>query len=309
MQRKTILFSLLLISGLLLSACGGSVPGLAPRTETIRDAFGREVTLSGTPQRIISLAPSVTEMLFAVDAGGQVVGRDSYSDYPEEVQGVIDIGDGFSSLNTELILSLEPDLILAAEITSLEQISQLEDLGLSVFVVPNPLDFEELYQRLELVAHLTGHDQAVGQLVGSLKERVAAVDKTLADIQGRPLVFYELDGTDPNAPWTSGPGTFVDMIITRAGGQNLAGSMDGQWVQVSLEVLVMQDPDLILLGSAHWGGVTPEDVSARAGWETLTAVQDGRVYTFDDNTVSRPGPRLVDGYEAMAKQLHPELFR
>ncbi len=125
----------------------------------------------------------------------------------------------------------------------------------------------------------------------------------------RPLVFYELDGTDPNAPWTPGPGSFVDRLITLAGGENLGAKLSSEWVQVSIEELIARNPQIILIGDATWGGVTLDQVRARPGWKTLPAIQNDQLFVFDDNLVSRPGPRLVDGLEAMARLLHPELFK
>jgi iron complex transport system substrate-binding protein len=118
------------------------------------------------------------------------------------------------------------------------------------------------------------------------------------------VVYYELDATDPNAPYTSGPGTFVDLLIKSAGGENFGAGLSREWVQVSVEELLSRQPDVIVLGDYTYGGVTAEQVRARAGWDALTAVQQNKVFTFDDNLVSRPGPRLVDGLEAMAKLLH-----
>jgi iron complex transport system substrate-binding protein len=128
----------------------------------------------------------------------------------------------------------------------------------------------------------------------------------IATTTTRPLVFYELDATEPTKPWTAGPGTFVDQLIARAGGTNLGGSLDGAWVQISQEVLILDDPDIILLGDSAYG-ITSEQVAARAGWENLKAVTNGQVYPFDDNLVSRPGPRLVDGLIEFARILHPEI--
>ncbi len=276
---------------------------------TFTDKRGKTFEFAQPVQKIVSLAPSNTEILFAVGAGKQVVGRDSFSDYPAESQAVADIGGGFGALNTEIILAAAPDLVLAGDLTPVEQIQSLEDLDLTVFVLGNPTDLPGMYENLRLIARMTGHVDETETLVASLQERVAAVDKKLAGVTERPLVLYELDGTNPNAPWVPGPGTFIDTLIKQAGGENLGASLEGAWVQVSLEVLIEKDPDLILLGDATWGGVTPEMVAARGGWDALTAVKEGKIYPFDDNTVSRPGPRLVDGLEALAKALHPELFK
>jgi len=280
-----------------------------PEPIVLTDGLGREITLPSPAQKIVSLAPSNTEILFAVGAGDQVVGRDNFSDYPEAAQSLPDIGGGWGEYNIEAIVALEPDLVLAAAITPPEQVQALEDLGLRVFFLGNPTDLAGMYANLRTVAQLTGHEEETEALIKSLEARVAAVEEKISGVSERPVVFYELDGTDPAAPWTSGPGTFIDTLLSMAGGQNMGSQLEGAWVQIGLEALIAQDPDVILLGDAIWGGVTPESVAARAGWETLSAVQNNRVYPFDDNLVSRPGPRMVDGLETLAKKLlHPDLF-
>ena len=275
-------------------------------TLTITDGLGREVTLNGLPQRIISLAPSNTEILFAIGAGDQVVGRDTLSDFPEEASTVTDIGSTFEALNTELIVSLKPDLVLAAEINTPEQVKQLEDLGLTVYYLNNPATLEEMYDNLELVAQMTGHQEEAATLIESLTARVAVVDEKIAPISSRPGVFYELDGTDPAKPYTAGKGTFITQLIDRAGGYNIASELDG-YPQISLEQVVAADPAFIILGDARYG-VTPESIAQRPGWENLSAVKNGKVLPFNDDLVSRPGPRLVDALEELAKLLRPELF-
>ncbi len=294
----------------------GPLPSLTVQTgpvstvETIQVTDGRDrtVTITVPVQRVVSLAPSNTEFLFALGAKDQLVGRDTFSDYPAEAASIFEVGGGFGDLNTEVILAQNPDLILASHLTPPEQIASLENLGLTVLSLANPKDFEGMYDNLRLVARLTGHQKEADELIEGFKVRVAAVEAKTAFITERPLVFYELDGTDPNAPWTSGPGTFIDTMIDMAGGENLGSSLGSEWAQISIEELIARNPEVILLGSAHWGGVTPEEVKARVGWGELGAVKNDRLFTFDDNLVSRPGPRLVDGLEAMAKLFHPEIF-
>jgi iron complex transport system substrate-binding protein len=292
------------------SACGAISAEATATTGagiTLIDGLGRTVTLAAPAQRVVSLAPSNTEILFAVSAGGQVVGRDPYSDYPAEAATVTDIGDTYAELNTELITSLQPDLVLAAEITPPEQVAQLEQLGITVYWLANPVDLSGLYNNLNIVAQLTGHETEAAALVASLCARVEAVQTALAGIADKPTVFYEVDGlTDPNAPYTAGTSTFIDLIITAAGGVNAAATLDG-YKQLSIEELLVQNPDFILLGDAAYGA-TPELVAQRAGWTDLAAVQKNQVIPFDDNLMSRPGPRLVDGLEQLAKLLHPEQF-
>lgn len=304
MLRKTLLLTLLLA---LLTACAPqAAPTTAPAALTFTDGLGREVTLDGPAQRIVSMAPSNTEILFAIGAGDQVIGRDQLSDYPEEAKNVTDIGSTFEALNTELIVSLQPDLVLAAEINTPEQVKQLEDLGLTVYYLKNPLTFEEMYANIELVAQLTGHETEAATLIESLEARVAAVDEKIAPLSSRPSVFYELDATDPAKPYTAGRGTFISQLIERAGGSNIAADLEG-YLQMSLEQVVAADPAFIILGDARYG-ITPESVAQRPGWENLSAVKNGNVLPFNDDLVSRPGPRLVDALEELAKLLRPGLF-
>ena len=305
MLRKFLLLTLLIT---LLAACAPQAPATqAPADLSFTDGLGREVTLNGFPQRIVSLAPSNTEILFAIGAGDQVVGRDELSDFPEEAKAVTDIGSTFDALNTEQIVSLDPDLVLAAEINTPEQVKQLEDLDLTVYYLNNPTTLEEMYGNLELLAQMTGHQEEAATLVESLKARVAAVDEKIAPLSSRFSVFYELDATDPSKPFTAGKGTFITQLIDRAGGYNIAGDLDG-YPQLSLEQVVAADPAVIILGNARYG-VTPESIAQRPGWENLSAVKNGQIFPFNDDLVSRPGPRLVDALEELAKLLRPELFQ
>ncbi len=278
-----------------------------PAAQVFTDGLGRSVSLESTPQRIISLAPSNTEILFAVGAGAQVIARDDMSDTPEAAQALPSVG-GFSGYNVEQMVALKPDLVLAAEINTPEQVKAMEDAGLNVYYLSNPTDFEGLYANLTLVGQLSGHESEAAALNENLKARVKAVTAAAAQAKETPSVFYELDSTDPAKPWTSGPGTFVDLIIRMAGGRNVGAELDAEWAQISQEALIVADPDYILMGDAMWG-VTAEQVAARPGWGGLKAVQSQKVLPFDDNLVSRPGPRLVDGLEAMLKIFHPELVK
>ncbi len=275
---------------------------------TYTDGLGRQVTLAKPAQRVVSLAPSNTEILFAIGAGQQVVGRDSFSDYPAEAKNVPDIGSGLPTLNAEAIVAKQPDLVLASPLTAPEQITDLTKAGLTVYVLPNPKTFDDLYANLQTVGKLTGHDNEAASLVATLKTRVDAVTAKSASVTSHPMVYYELDATDPSAPYTSGPDTFVDLIIRDAGGENFGANLKGDWVQISVEELLARQPDIILLGDSLYGGINAEMVKARAGWDALNAVKQGKIFAFDDNLVSRPGPRLVDGLEAMAKLLHPDIF-
>jgi iron complex transport system substrate-binding protein len=156
---------------------------------------------------------------------------------------------------------------------------------------------------------LTGHQAEADKLVSDLRARVKTIEDKLAGVTEKPKVFYELDATDPAKPWTAGPGTFIDLLIGMAGGQNVGSSLKGDWAQISQEDLIMQNPDVILLGDSLYGGIKPEQVAARPGWNGITAVKTNHVLEFNDDLVSRPGPRMVQGLEELAKILHPDLYK
>ena len=313
MLRKTLLLTLLFA----LAGCGPASPlteapapvsteAPAAAVITLTDGLGRTVALNEAATRVVSLAPSNTEILFAVGAGERVIGRDEFSDYPAEAAAIASVGGSMGEYSVEAIVALRPDLVLAAEINSPELVNQLEDLGLTVYYLANPKTIEEMYVNLEIVAQLTGEDPT--KLTDSLKARVAAVDEKIAPLSARPSVFYEIDATDPAKPYTYGPGTFGDLLIARAGGFNIGGELTDAYPQISLEQIVLSNPTIILLGDSMWG-VTVESVLARAGWETIAAVQSNQIFPIDDNLISRPGPRLVDGLEQLAKILHPGVFK
>ena len=321
MKTRLIPFIAILLTVMILAGCAAPtvvveptaaanlVPTMEPTAAPLEltDGLGRIVTLAAIPQRIVSLAPSATEILFAVGAGEQVIGRDSFSNYPEEVANLADIGGSMGSYSYETITSLNPDLVIAAEINTPEQVKALEDLGLSVYYISNPTSLGELYLILETVGTLTGNMQSASELVVSLKARVETVMQKTSSLTTKPVVFYELDGSEPAKPWTAGPGTFIDILIELAGGINVGHVLSGAWAQISAEELLVQNPEIILLGDAAYG-MTAEQVAARAGWENLRAVQEGKIYAFNDDLVSRPGPRLVDALEELSKLLHPEVY-
>ncbi len=302
-----------LIAILVLAGCTSpdlTTTPAAPAGETaltLTDGLGRQVSLNVSAMKIVSLAPSNTELLFGVGAGAQVIGRDSFSNYPVEATRVPDIGGSMGQYDYEAIAALEPDLVLAAEINTPEQVRSLENLGLTVYYLSNPVDFDGLYANINLVGKLSGHEQSSAEQVAELSARVQKIDLLLSGVATRPSVYYELDATDPALPYTIGTGTFGDYLITRAGGTNLGGSIGAGWVQISAEEILRSNPDLILLGDVY-AGVNPETVAARPGWGVLDAVKNGKVIPFNDDLMSRPTARLIDGLEALAALLHPEIY-
>ncbi len=316
MLRKILL--VLSSLALFLAGCasdrGSSLVNISTETPTgkssisLTDGLGRKVVLPAPARSVVSLAPANTEVLYAINAGPQVIGRDSFSDYPEAAKSAQDIGGSMGKYNTEAIVALKPDLVLAGGINPPELVAALEQLGLKVYFLSNPVTLEGMYDNLETVGKLTGHSAEALALVDSLKKRVAAVEAKIVPLSYRPTVYYELDATDPTKPYTAGPGSFVDLLISRAGGTNIGRNLASQWAQISMEQLVIDNPTVIVLGDSAYG-VTPDSLKQRTGWAGLAAIQKGQVYPFDDNLVSRPGPRLVDGLEALARLLHPGVFK
>jgi iron complex transport system substrate-binding protein len=282
---------------LVLSAC---------QTSPVVDGSGEEIALDGPAKKIISISPSTTEILFAVGAGDRVIGRDSNSLYPEEAQAVLDLGGMWEGVPVEDILALEPDLIVMGENISRDTAEELRAVGLTVYWQANPNDFSELFENIRQVASMTGNQKEADDLIKGLEKRIEAAVDLLTSVVEEPLVFYELDATDPANPWTAGKGTFISYIITQAKGKNLGDSLDGDWVQISSEELIAQNPDYILLADAMFG-VEPESVKERAGWSEIDAVTNNLVVPFDPNILSIPGPRLVDGLEEVIRIIHPGL--
>lgn len=294
-----------------------SVPTEAPPTAaptsaagtTITDVAGRTVTITATPERLISLAPSTTEILFALGLASKIVAVDDFSDYPAEAKNLPKIGGLNAAYNFEQIVALKPDLIFAAGITDPNTIKKLEDLKLSVVVVgAEKTSFDSVFADIALVGQATDQVEQATQLTTTLQEQLASLKAKLAAAKEKPLVYWELDATDPAKPYSVGPGNFVGDMITLAGGTNVFAQAESPFPQVSAEQVVAANPDVIILSDAAYG-ITVESVLKRPGWQIITAVKQQRVAPIDDNLVSRPGPRLVAGLDATARIIHPELFQ
>jgi iron complex transport system substrate-binding protein len=303
--RSHIILPLLTTLGLLLAACS---PVPTPVAITLTDGLNRVVTLKGPAQRIISLAPSNTELLYEVGAGAQVVGRDAFSDFPPEAKALTSVGGSMGNYDLDAIAALKPDLILAAQINTPEQVKSLENMGLTVFYLNNPEHMVGLYQNLKLVGTLTGKSDQAEALIQSLELRFKDIVDKLPTITTHYKVYYELDATDPSMPFTAGPGSYIHILLETAGDQNIGASLSSPFSQISSEEVIRQNPDFILLGDAVYG-VTVESVMQRPGWSAINAVKNNRVFAFDDNIVNRPTARIVDAMEMLIRILHPEDFK
>lgn len=286
-----------------------AAPEPGPAARTITDAAGRSVTVAGEPQGIVTLAPSATEILFALDLGDRLLAVDDFSDYPPEAKALPKIGGMNGTYNFEQIVALKPDLVLASGITAPEAIAKLEELNLTVVVVGTAdTTFESVQNDIELIGEITGRADQAEALTAAMRQKIEALRLIVAKAESRPRVYWELDSTDPSKPYTVGPGNFVHELIVEAGGTNIFADASSPFPQVSAEQIVAANPEVIVLASAAYG-TTIESVARRPGWQAIVAVEQGRIEPIDDNLVSRPGPRIVDGLEAAARIIHPELFR
>jgi iron complex transport system substrate-binding protein len=266
---------------------------------TFVDDLGRLVAINGTPQRIVSLAPSNTEILFALGLGDKVVGVTDQDDYPPEAAEKEKVG-GYINPDIEKIVALKPDLVLVAYGTSMDVIDSMVGLGLTVFGIKTT-DLNDLLNDITTVGKITGKEAKATALTSEMENTIKAVAAKTAELQQRPRVFY-IVGNGPL--WTAGSGTFINELIEKAGGVNICENITG-YSEVSLEYVVACNPQIIITSS--WPGVYEWAMNSTELGIT-DARQSGCVYTCDDDLVQRPGPRLVEGLEWFAHFIHPEVF-
>lgn len=307
-SSKTIWTVLVVIMTAIVAFTGGYFVGAlvndAGEGFTVVDDYGRTVTLEGVPERIVSIAPSPTEILFAIGAGPQIVGVDNYSDYPAETASLTKVGD--YTLNLEAIVSLQPDLIVGGDLVPLAQLEQLESQGIP-YVLLADRTLEDVLKTVRLAGVITGHVAEADAVADALSDRIDAVKaKTLAADVVKPRVYIEYD--DFMGLWTYGPGSFGDDLIAAAGGVNIAHNTSSEYPMVGSEFVIAQNPEIIVYTTGPWSTLSVETYLTRDGWATIDAVVDEDIYGMDANLISRYGPRIVDCLEQLAEIVHPELF-
>ncbi len=304
MKLKRLGICIVLLS-LLITGVVGCQPQFQPGTHT--DDMGRVVSINEIPQRIVSHVPSITETLFALGLGEKVVGVSDYCDYPEAAKLKPSVGNYFNP-SIENIVALDPDLVLTDGHS--ENIKQLDELEPPItFMVIDPKDIDGIFKDIELLGKITGSEGKANKLINDMDKRMSEIASLVEDAP-RVRVFYIIDATDLTLPWTVGPGSFADALITMAGGENAAAKVQGAWVQFSLEEVVSSDPEIIILPAKHGTAFTsPEVLEGHPVWRGITAVKQGRIYIIDGDLADRSGPRIIQGLEEMAKIIHPELFK
>ncbi len=288
------------------TATTATTPAVAPQNYVVDDT-GQKIPLGKIPQRIVSLAPSNTEILFAIGAGKQVVGVTDYCNYPPEVlelkeRGVLKSVGGYTTVNIERVVALKPDLVVASYGNGIETIETLRRLNVTV-VAFNPKNLSDVMRDILILGKLTGHEDEAEKLMEEMKEKIEKVRK-MVEGKRRVRVAHIL-WHDPI--WVSGRNTFIDEVIGIAGGENVF-DFDG-WRIVSVEELVAKNPEVIIVssGSGMGGGrnVTYEWVIGEPLLKNVDAVKNGRVYVIDADIISRPSYRLADAAMVIAKWLHP----
>lgn len=273
----------------------------------VTDQMNRQVTIEKILERIVSLSPSNTEIIYALGLEEKLIGVTEFCDYPEAAKGKPKVG-GFSTVDIERVVDSQPDLILAAGIHEDEVIPRLEGLGLTVLALA-PKTLDEVLEAITLVGRCTGEEEEAAQLVTGMGNRIGVItDKTRTlTPDERPRVFY-IVWHDPLM--TVGSDTRIHELIESAGGTNIAQKLGEEYPTMSLEAVIMTNPQIIIAGSGMGEGASLpyEFALTEERLKDSDARINGRIYEIDTDLVGRPGPRMVDGLEQLAKMIHPEIF-
>lgn len=272
---------------------------------TVTDAFGAEFTFESAPKRIVSLAPSETEGLFALGLDEQVVGVSDNDDYPEAVQDKPRMG-GFQ-INVEAVIAAQPDLVLAGNLVGEDVVKSLSDLGIKVYR-SNPKTVEQVMENIRTVGQITDRTEAAEEVIAGMEAELKKVTDAVQSVAAdqKKQVYIEF-----SPGWTVGKGEFMDEMITLAGGVNVASDITG-WSEINEETIIQKNPDVILYAQSvidENNRTLAEIIKSRGGWDQITAVKEGRIVGLDDNLLSRPGPRVTQGLIQVAAGIYPDLIQ
>ena len=266
------------------------------------DDAGRRVSLPVPVHRVISLAPNLTEIVFAVGAGDRLVGRTSYCDFPPEAKAVAEVGDTLQP-SLERVIALQPQVVLISTASQLEVFTQqLQNQNIAVFVT-DPRDLDGVFRTIDQIGRIVGHTQQAELLTQKLRDRTRAVEEAVKGKQ--PVrVFYQLSG---EPLYTAGRDAFVTDLMRRAGASSVTADVPGAWPKYSNESALAAKPEAIILPTG--GSMGAANSAVTEALRQSPAALAGRVYKINDDHLVRPGPRALDGLEAMARALHPEAFK
>ena len=298
---RALILSCALIS--LLSCAQPQGPSeLKTQLREVVDEAGRKVTLPAKIERVVSLAPNLTEIVYAVGAGDRLVGNTTFCNYPPEAKSVAKVGDTLQP-SIERILALRPQLVLVSTASQLEAFTtQLNEQQIAVYIT-DPRDLEGVFHSILNVGDLLNESVGAAELVKQLRARTEAVERA---VSGRPplSVFFQLSG---QPLYTAGKTSFVTNLIERARGRSVTADVNEAWPRLSDEAALASRPEAIIMLSGAMGATPNAQVASAL--RNSPAVKNGRVYVIDGDLLTRPGPRLVDGLEQIARALHPEAFK
>ncbi|UCE21945.1 MAG: ABC transporter substrate-binding protein [Candidatus Aminicenantes bacterium] len=282
------------------------VCSLEAQERTIKDDLGFAFGITSPPQRIISLAPNITETLFALGLGEKVIGVTRYCDFPEEAMKKEKIG-GMVDPNLEKIIALKADLIIGFRGNPLPTIERLRNLNLPVFVLDAGTTIESTLAIVKKIGIVTHAEKRAESYVNSLRERYKKILAALRSVTEEPKVFLSLHG---RGLWTCGKESFLDDLIKKARGVNIAGNIPRKWLNYNREHLIHEDPEVIIVLARSKQDFlkTKKWFKSEAHLEGTKAVEADRIYFMDENLATRQGPRLIEALEKMARLLHPQYF-
>ncbi len=284
----------------LLIGCRQTRPAAGEPALTFRDGIGRTVLIKARPQRIISLAPNVTEILFALGLGSRIVGVTSYCDFPEEAKNREKIGDTLHP-NLERIVALRPDLVVVTTASQVEElVRHLDQLSIPVYV-SNPRTVREVALSIRQLGEVTGNEKEAAAIAGEMERRIEGVENRVRNLS-RPSVFYILQ-TGPLI--TAGRNTFINDLITLAGGRSISGEETADYPQFSRETVIARAPEVIVVPASHGSALVSEE-ELRGAFAVTPAIRFNRIVQVNPDWVDRPGPRIVEGLEQLAQGIHPE---
>lgn len=291
----------------LIGLFGLSLILLAPMAGTakmVRDQLGREMTVPDAPQRIVALAPSITEIVFALDQGERLKGATRFSNYPAQAQNLPKVGT-YVHLDLEKIVSLKPDLCIAIKDGNPREVAtRLESLGIPVYAV-DPRGLETVMGTLLELGDLLNASQKARALVRQMRARIAGVKEKVARVSQRPGVFFQI-GISPIV--SVGANTFIHELITTAGGVNLAAGAENAYPRFSKEAVIALKPEVLIITSMARGQDFERIKGQWRQWKRIPAVKHQRVHVVDSDLFDRPSPRLVNGLALLARLIHPQLF-
>lgn len=265
----------------------------------IVDSNGDKITLESEPEKVVSVAPNLTELIYELDADDKLIGRSDYCDYPAEVSEVPSVGT-LQTPDIETIISLDPDIVIVSTHFNEENTQKLSELGIHVITLYEESDMTGIYDIINILGTVVNRNTEADECVKRMKETIKSVEAAIDGLEA-PTVYYVV-GYGEYGDYTAGGDTFVGGLLTMAGGDNIAKEISG-W-NITLEEIVEQDPSIIIISEAM-----KDDFINSPNYGDLTAVKEGNVYTLDTNMLDRQGYRNAEGIKALAEIFHPEAFK